>query len=124
MRAELERSLIEKYPSLFKDRDRPLTDSLMCFGCECGDGWFNLLDRTCAKLFKACSPSYRLMQVKEKYGALRIYGLSDNDETLNICDRAEEESRTICEICGKPGKIIGGAWLVCRCEEHEQEERQ
>jgi hypothetical protein len=44
MTKELEDKLIEKYPKLFMNRNAPPTASLMCFGCECGDGWYRLLD--------------------------------------------------------------------------------
>ena len=44
MSPELEKQLIEKYPTLFRDRHRPPTESLMCFGLECDNGWFKILD--------------------------------------------------------------------------------
>jgi hypothetical protein len=44
MRKELELKLSEKYPLLFRDKDLPPTQTLMCFGCECADGWYNILD--------------------------------------------------------------------------------
>jgi hypothetical protein len=44
MRAELEQKLIEKYPALFEGRHQGIQNNLMGFGCECGDGWYGLLD--------------------------------------------------------------------------------
>jgi hypothetical protein len=40
----LEKQLIEKYPVLFQDVNKSPKETLMCFGCECGDGWFDILD--------------------------------------------------------------------------------
>jgi len=44
MNQELEQQLIKKYPKLFKNKNLPPTQTLICFGCECGDGWYQLLD--------------------------------------------------------------------------------
>lgn len=44
MNQNLEKQLVEKYPKLFKDRNRPPTETLICFGLECSDGWFKILD--------------------------------------------------------------------------------
>ena len=119
MRVELERELIKKYLQLFQDINKPPTESLMCFGCECGDGWYNLLDETLDKISRVCSKEYRLVQVKEKYGSLRIYDISGNEAVWNITDEAEQRSVKICEVCGKPGKLYGKGWVVCRCKEHK-----
>jgi len=34
--------LFKKYPEFFKYRDDMMA-SLMCFGFECGDGWYDLI---------------------------------------------------------------------------------
>jgi len=39
-----DRKLVEKYPELLANSAKPPTESLMCFGCECGDGWHKILD--------------------------------------------------------------------------------
>ena len=44
MSPELEKKLIDKYPTLFRDSTKPPTESLMCFGLECDNGWFKILD--------------------------------------------------------------------------------
>ena len=30
---------------------------------------------------------------------------------------AEDKSAETCENCGKPGKVRGQGWVVCRCDE-------
>jgi hypothetical protein len=47
MKEELDRKLCEKYPEIFKDRNADMKTTLMCWGFECGDGWFNIIDRLC-----------------------------------------------------------------------------
>jgi hypothetical protein len=98
MKAELENKLVENYPVLFQDKDKPPTQTLMCFGCECSDGWYNILNELFGYISDNCkeslyvkynseykeknpksygtyipSPQVILEQVKEKYGTLRVY---------------------------------------------------
>ena len=42
--------LIKKYPNLYSGYQEPPNQNLMCFGFECGDGWFNIIDDLSAKL--------------------------------------------------------------------------
>jgi hypothetical protein len=99
MTSELEHKLIEKYPKLFRDVNRSPKESLMCFGCEHGDGWYDIIDNLCgyiSHLQKNVSyylslkedikdsddksfngqfhcPDVVFTQIKEKYGTLRVY---------------------------------------------------
>lgn len=36
-------ALVDAYPELYRGRRKSLTESLMAFGFECGDGWFQIL---------------------------------------------------------------------------------
>lgn len=47
MREELDKLLCEKYPKIFRDRNAPMSETCMCWGFECGDGWFNIIDALC-----------------------------------------------------------------------------
>lgn len=115
MKEELEHKLIIKYPNLFKGMTRPLTESLMAFGIECGDGWYNILDELFSELNKH---DVQLMQVKEKFGGLRVYLNGGSDEVYNLIDKAEEKSFKTCESCGNPGKNQEiNYWLYTVCEE-------
>ena len=96
MTPELDKKLSEKYPDLFKSKNLPPTQSLMCFGCECGDGWYKILDDLFgyltshmkrklyvkylkehqtpqSRVHNLAAPQIILDQVKEKYGTLRCY---------------------------------------------------
>jgi len=44
MNVELEKQLTEKYNKLFVNKDKSPRETLICFGCECGDGWYKILD--------------------------------------------------------------------------------
>jgi hypothetical protein len=45
MKIELDKLLCEKYPKMMVNRNSPMTETCMCWGFECGDGWFNILDQ-------------------------------------------------------------------------------
>ena len=50
MRKELDEALVAKYPLIFKDRNGDMRTTLMCWGFECGDGWYNIIDVLCGLL--------------------------------------------------------------------------
>ena len=50
MRKELDKKLCENYPLIFKNRHGDPTQTLMCFGFECNDGWYNIIDILCGLL--------------------------------------------------------------------------
>lgn len=125
MSPELETQLAARYPGLFFDRDKPPTESLMIFGCECGDGWFNLLSQMCACIeqhikngrWKHSEP-YRFFQIKEKYAGLRVYDNGHDEYIAGVIALAEAMSYVTCELCGKPGSTMcatGGYWLRTLC---------
>jgi len=120
MNKENTKYLFEKYPSLFSQKDLPMTQTCMCWGFECGDGWFKIIDELCEKIQKRCEEKgyneLKVVQVKEKYGTLRFYLNFGEDEIDKYITEAEEKSAKTCEICGKKGKLIAEAWYVVRCK--------
>jgi len=114
MKIELQEQLHKRYPVLFAGVNKDLRNSLMAFGCECGDGWYPLIDETCRRITEV-DPEAELMQVKEKYGSLRMY-LDGNDEAHDITYEAEAKSERICEVCGADGRVRGGGWLKVLCD--------
>lgn len=79
MNKEHTRELIEIAPILYAGRRKPITENLMAFGFECGDGWFYPLRELSENLeaINILLKKYRVKieaaQVKEKYGTLRFY---------------------------------------------------
>jgi len=45
MRQELDKLLCEKYPKMMVNRNLPMTETCMCWGFDCGDGWYNILNQ-------------------------------------------------------------------------------
>lgn len=50
MNPKLEAQLVSKYPILYSQRDLSMQETCMCWGFECGDGWFKLIDELSAGL--------------------------------------------------------------------------
>lgn len=131
MREELERQLIEEFPDLFVDKDKPPTESLMCFGCECDDGWFDILRTMCACIANHLKYGpqprefpYRFSQIKEKFAGLRVYDYGADEYIDGVTAMAEAMSYKTCEHCGQPGRTMctsGGYWLKTLCPTHAKE---
>lgn len=123
MNRELELKLVEKYPKLFQDYGKSPQETCMAWGCECGDGWYLILDELFEKLSKY--PDVILVQVKEKFGTLRVYtgGVSaeDYDDVHYHVERAYYKSSRTCEDCGAVGKLRTEGWFRVNCYDCEQE---
>jgi hypothetical protein len=116
MSSEKTEALLKVFPDLYTEYNLSPTDSLMCFGFECGNGWFDLLWRLSKKISE-CKEGVIAIQVKEKYGTLRFYIGGGSDKVFNIIDEAERESKHICEECGDKGELRErGVWLKTVCE--------
>lgn len=117
MREELEQQLVKKYPELFRGKDKPPTESLMCFGCECSDGWFDIIDRACALIvnhmkYRPECPAVEFTQIKEKFGTLRLYYYGGDEYVSGVCNMAEAMSSRVCEVTGERGQLCHtGTWL-------------
>ena len=94
-------------------------ETLMCFGFEVGDGWFDLIYKLCEDI-KALNPpeDFEVIQVKEKFGGLRFYCNSATKEIHDRINIAEEKSYHICEGCGvdvPEGPVRDRGWIVTLC---------
>ena len=89
-------------------------------GCV-GPGWGALLDELTAEL-EARGETYRVGQVKEKFGWLRIYADGLTSQGYDLIHKYERRSSEICEECGEPGTtgpVRPRAWWIrTLCTEH------
>lgn len=60
--------------------------------------------------------SVEFVQVKEKFGTLRLYHTSDDPYICGIVSMAEFMSSTTCEICGNKGKSNSKGWITTLCD--------
>lgn len=63
--------------------------------------------------------SYRIQQIKEKFGQLRWYAYGDTEDTLKIISKYEDISERTCIICGKEATYRSTGWVCPFCEEHK-----
>lgn len=126
----LEKILHKEFPQLFADKDKSSRETLMCFGCACGDGWFSIIRNACKEIMDTNpSPKIKFAQIKEKFGGLRLYMTAYNDEISKITGKAEAEAYRTCEECGSKENVgqTSSGWIhtLCKsCEKMTREERE
>ena len=123
--------LVDRHPRLFRGQI-PARSHL-------SPGWFDLVDRLCFDLEALCADDLplRVVQVKEKFGTLRVYvrpsaeGVSTTllARAQALCQSAEEQSESLCEGCGAPSALHQSAlrwWntLCARCTERKEGDRE
>jgi hypothetical protein len=122
MKTELDEKLCKAFPKIFAQRNLPMTQTCMCWGFSCEDGWYDLIYDLCEKIQKHCDEKgiqVEAVQVKEKYGTLRFYVSSADDEVYDLINKAEERSGRICQRCGTDKNITQteGYWVSFYCDD-------
>jgi hypothetical protein len=127
MKQELDEYLCKVYPKMMVNRNLHMTETAMCWGFECGDGWFQILNQLMGNIQHHIDwknrkgevvPQVTLDQVKEKFGTLRFYYTGGDDYISGMVTMAESMSGVTCESCGKPGTQTSGGWIKTACVEH------
>ena len=81
-----EEEIFKKYPKIFGDKDKPMTETCMCWGLGVPDAWLPIIDELCDAMTHCtytsyCSeiegcvkfPQVVAEQVKSKFNGLRFY---------------------------------------------------
>lgn len=84
-----------------------------------GAGWSGLID----EVYNRLPPDAFVSTIKEKWGGLRCYVFKINMDVLDFLDEIEERSYTVCECCGKSGKLRTGGWWKTLCEKCARENK-
>ena len=141
MSPEKNEALCKKYPKIFKFNGDLQSRQPIAWGFECGDGWYDILDVLCNGIQNEVDHVVRqqrfqledgklkpedavpeedlqfvAVQVKEKFGGLRFYGVGGNDRVWGMISMAEGMSYKTCEDCGVPGKTRKGGWIRVLCD--------
>jgi len=102
MKLELDNTLCERYPEIMVNRYQTMNVTCMCWGFECGDGWFTILDQLMSKIQHHIDwknkkdievPQVTFDQVKEKFGSLRIYYSGGDDVIDGMVQMAQSMSK-------------------------------
>jgi len=125
MNRSLDEKLCSSYPQIFRDRNGDMKTTAMCWGFDCGDGWYWLIDNLCSCIQKYIDENKHLKiqqvvatQVKEKFGGLRFYYRGGDKIIDGMVWLAESLSYSICEECGSTENVTQskGNWIYTRCE--------
>lgn len=135
MNEELQQKLYDKYPKIFRQKDLPESQTCMCWGIDCGDGWYNIIDNLCNVIQSHVENKIQFAkynakeetinpddfqveaaQVKQKWGGLCFY-VDKGDEYAQGCiDMAESMSYITCEECGSTDQVKSTTgWITRLC---------
>jgi hypothetical protein len=109
MDLETESCILHDHPIIYRKLESRLSTGERF---ECGVGWGVLLRDLSTELEKIARTMqenpFAIVQVKEKFGALRVYFDRPKPESVwDLVSDAYEQSRVTCELCGKPGTLTG-----------------
>jgi hypothetical protein len=84
-----------------------------------GSGWAALINEIFDFTESTKIKNVRIIQVKEKWGGLRIYTDFFNDTLDQKIREVEKRSFTVCEVSGMPGKLRKcNGWYRTLSDEH------
>jgi len=90
-----------------------------CIGIGVPAGWVTLVLELHERLVEV-SPDIRYVQVKQKFGDLRVYVSVTNPAVDALIWAAEERSRNTCDVCGEVGRgcVSDRGWYRALCPTH------
>lgn len=90
---------------------------------QVSDGWLHIVYQMTDKFNDL---PLKVLQIKEKFGQLRVYvdwqekpTLEQKEVFQKAVELAQYKCSHTCEVCGEPGKLIHNGWYSTRCKEHE-----
>jgi len=112
-------SLLKKFPDLF---------DIGGYFISCGydKGWKDIVEEALEKIQKLNKKLdecdiIKIIQIKEKFGGLRIYTNIYNDDAELILKDAERKAKYTCECCGSHNNVTSkGSWIKTYCEKCHQ----
>ena len=102
MKQELDKLLCERYPKMMVNRNKPMKETCMCWGFECGDGWFNILNQLMSQIQhhidwkekqRAGAIKYNEMAAQAKAGNFDLF-----EETMKALPNDEYKEKRLGEI--------------------------
>ena len=61
--------------------------------------------------------NFRITQIKEKYGELRVYYEGYGEEIDKVIEKYRQLSQKTCIMCGKPATYISKGWISPYCDD-------
>ena len=104
MNRHYDRYLVKKYEPMFRDRYGDMRTTAMCWGFECGDGWFNIINTLCGTICSEWLYAKKQYEyLKERIGKQK-YDF-DLDESYNTVVTEEEVATAKVEMETEEEKI-------------------
>lgn len=80
------------------------------------------VERARLAMSRAAEAIPEALQVKEKFGALRVYLNRTEPTVAAYVTFAEAMSACTCEECGAPGRRRSGGWIRTLCDTHAKDD--
>lgn len=128
------KAMVEQYPYLLP-RDYITDEPFANFGytyvvgeLDLPEGWFDLFLQCCEDIKEPLAKAdrldrFRFIQIKEKWGSMRLYAKGATEEVLNILHKYEFLSQQVCCVCGEPAAYQTLSYICPFCSEHIDEYR-
>ena len=81
MKRELDEYLCKVYPKMMVNRDKSMQETCMCWGFECGDGWFQILNQLMGNIQHHIDWRERQRDLDIKFNEIAVQ-LKAGDSTL------------------------------------------
>ncbi len=119
---ELEQEIVRKYPVLRASRSYWIYDIPRGWLINFGEDLVRDLNEAVSKYNSLIE--FNILEVKEKFGGLRIYiGAMNCNIFFNavneVIEKYEQLSFVVCVGCGNPATKISKTWIVPVCEKCE-----
>jgi hypothetical protein len=110
MKLELDKLLCEKYPKMMVNRNKPMMETCMCWGFECGDGWFNILDQLMGNIQhhidwkekqRISAMAYNLMAAQAKEGNFDLF-----DDSMKDLNNPEYKAKRLSEVIAGDFRLV------------------
>jgi len=137
MKLKSQQDIFDRFPLLYQERHLPCTQTCMCWGLDCGQGWYNLIYSLSEELqLLSNQTGYQVIitQLKEKWGHLTVYyrlvmndGAGDLDPAVLmriincLISAAEKVSEHTCDACGTYAERRTTGYILPLCDEHYAE---
>jgi hypothetical protein len=102
MKQELDKLLCEKYPKMMVNRNLPMTETCMCWGFDCGDGWYNILDQLMGNIQHHIDWKEKQRNSAIKYNEMAAQAKAGNfdlfEETMKALPNDDYKEKRLAEI--------------------------
>lgn len=82
MTEEQDNQLVTKYPKIFANRYKSMQETCMCWGFECGSGWYNILDQLCCNIQSHIDHNIKVVNTALQYNEAIERALHGNPSFL------------------------------------------